>query len=129
MPKYRTRVAAKQAFMEAPDFTVFQPVHFEQLARRGRGGGWDLFMIDNELSPKVEAILEMNGIYVVDFEPQRDDATASQRFDDFDAAIEALGDNFWLCKVPDSLTLPRSQHFRLYTLRAIHPPAQIRVGR
>jgi len=40
MPKYRTRVAAKQAFMEAPDFTVFQPVHFEQLARRGRGGGW-----------------------------------------------------------------------------------------
>jgi len=126
MPKYRTRAAAKQAFVDAPDFTVFQPLHFEQLARRARGEGWDLFMIDIELNAQVDAILQMKGIHVVDFEPQREDATSARNFDDFDAAIEALGDNYWLCKVPDSLSPPRRQYFRLYTLRSIVPPEQIR---
>jgi len=127
MPRYQTRVAAKQAFRDALDFTVFQPIHFENFGTWIRGSKWDLFLVEPDLNPLVEHTLELHGIDIIDFEPQRDDSEAPKGFDDFDACIEALGEGYWLCKVPDGFSLSRRKFFRLYVVRSVSPPEKVLI--
>ena len=68
------------------------------------------------------ARLDELGIATLDYQPQRDDAEAPDDFDDFDAAIEALLDGWWLCVVPDTL---RSPYSRLLVVEWVTPPSRI----
>lgn len=127
MEYYRSRRAAKDAIWYAEPFTVFQATMFQSVGTRGRGEHWDMFLLETEPDEEVAQQLEWAGIDYVDFEPQRSDEDAPRGYSDMDAAVDALGWGFWLVKVPDGLTGPDAKFFRLYVVRSIKPPRQIRV--
>lgn len=109
----------KKDIERAPMFTVFPGRAVRPKYKRGVR--WDIFSTTGPADDVQSILIDLN-VDVTSDEPQRDDTVAPKTFDDLDAAVQALMDGLWLCKVPDS---PRSKYYRMYVVAGTWRPLEL----